>query len=415
MMKQSESQPPYFSEMNTDENQSTGSGKKLYKDHNLQIVFSITLMAVLGVSSITPAFPKIARHLGITPQSIGLLITVFTLPGLLLTPVLGIMADRLGRKRILIPSLFLFGIMGTACAFARDFHILLILRFFQGVGAASLGSLNATLIGDLYSGNKRSTAMGYNASVLSVGTASYPSIGGALALLGWNYPFLLPAAAIPIGLLVLFGLKNPEPRLEQKLGEYLKNVWRSMNNRQVAGLFMASVITFIILYGSFLTYFPVLLDHSFAASSLIIGLIMSCMSVTTAITSSQLGRLTQKIRKENLLKIAFGLYAAGMLLFPFVHKLWVFILPTIIFGMGHGVNIPNILTLLSELSPMEYRGAFMSINGMVLRLGQTVGPLLMGLIYGLWGIGWTFLGGTILAVMMVLLVMVLIDSPARKQ
>lgn len=85
------------------------------------------------------------------------------------------LADRYGRKKILVPSLMLFGIAGGACMFTRDYHILLICRFFQGTGAASLGALNVTVIGDLYSGKERTTAMGYNASVLSIGTATYPA------------------------------------------------------------------------------------------------------------------------------------------------------------------------------------------------------------------------------------------------
>jgi MFS family permease len=87
----------------------------------------------------------------------------------------------LGRKKIIVPSLLLFGIAGTACAFARDFNLLLLLRLLQGIGAASLLSLSVTLIGDLYAGDRRANAMGYNASVTSIGTAIYPTVGGALA------------------------------------------------------------------------------------------------------------------------------------------------------------------------------------------------------------------------------------------
>ena len=206
-------------------NQEQGENKKkIYLDTNLQIVFGVTLMAVLGVASITPAFPRIIQELGVSSLGIGLLISVFTFPGVILTPILGVFADRYGRKRILVPSIFLFGIAGGACALARDFNILLILRFFQGVGAASLGSLNVTIIGDLYSGRERATAMGYNASVLSVGTAAYPAIGGALAMVAWYYPFVLPLLALPLGFVVLFSLKNPEPMIGQHLKDYFRTL-----------------------------------------------------------------------------------------------------------------------------------------------------------------------------------------------
>ena len=82
------------------------------------------MIAVLGVASITPAFPKIEKELNISEQEVGLLITVFTLPGVVLTPLLGVLADRYGRKQILIPSLLLFGVAGTLCFF-KDFFLTL--------------------------------------------------------------------------------------------------------------------------------------------------------------------------------------------------------------------------------------------------------------------------------------------------
>jgi ACDE family multidrug resistance protein len=144
---------------------------KVYRDRNLNIVFLVTLMAVMGVSAITPAFPGVVSELGIDRSEIGLLITVFTLPGVVLTLILEIVADRLGRKRVLAPSLLVFGLFGGACMFARDIDTLLFLRFLQGIGAGALGSMNVTLIGDLFKGGDCVAAMGYNSAILSVGTA----------------------------------------------------------------------------------------------------------------------------------------------------------------------------------------------------------------------------------------------------
>ncbi|WP_051564626.1 MFS transporter [Desulfovermiculus halophilus] len=221
--------------------------RPLYLDPNLQLIFGVTLSAVMGVSSITPVFPAMARELDIPVHSVGLLITVFTLPGIFLAPVLGVLADLWGRKRILVPALMLFGIAGGACGFVRDFNLLLALRFLQGMGAASLASLNATIIGDLYSGNELAAAMGYNATILNIGTASYPAIGGILATLGWFYPFFLPFIAIPVGFLILFSLQSPEPNSRQGFKVYLDNVWQGIKTRQVFMLFLASVVTFIIV------------------------------------------------------------------------------------------------------------------------------------------------------------------------
>jgi ACDE family multidrug resistance protein len=375
------------------------SQTSLYRQRNIHVIFAVTLMAVLGVSSITPAFPKIVRELGISSSQVGLLITFFTLPGIILAPFLGVLADRIGRKRILVPSLFLFAIAGTACAFIHHFHMLLLLRALQGAGAAALGALNVTIIGDLYSGTQRAEAMGLNTSVLNIGTASYPTIGGALALLGWYYPFALPVLAIPVGIFVLAALKNPEPKSTRSMREYLSGTWRYLKDIRAISLFVATLIAFVLLYGAYLTYLPILLDERFGASSFTIGVILSSMSLTTAIVASQLGRLSNRFTLSSIIKAAFIIYALALALMPFMPGIWFLVIPAIIFGLAHGAGLPAILTAVAGLAPLENRAAFMSINGAVLRLGQTIGPALMGLIYAFGGLDAPFLAAAALALL----------------
>jgi len=291
---------------------------KLYKDRNLQIIFCVTLMAVLGVSSITPAFPVIVEELHISKTDVGMLLIAFTLPGVILTPFMGILADRFGRKRMLVPCLFLFGLAGGACALSSEFNTLVMLRVLQGIGAAGLGSLNVTIIGDLYSRKRRAEAMGLNISVLSIGAASFPLIGGALATFAWNYPFFLPLAAIPVGILTLCSLHSPEPRNRQSLQEHLGSVWSHLKNIKVASAFAAGAIFFIILFGPFLTYFSLFLGISFNASPIIIGAILSSMSLTTALISSQLGRMVKIMSGTNLVKLGFAILALSLVFLPFM-------------------------------------------------------------------------------------------------
>lgn len=364
--------------------------KQLYQDRNLQLIFAISLMAVLGVSSVTPTFPQLAEALEVPTKNIGWLVTVFTFPTVILGPIIGIVADRFGRKKIVVPSLFLFGIAGTACAFVRDFNLLLFLRFLEGIGAASLLSLGVTLISDLYTGAKRTSALGYNASVTSIGTALYPTIGGALATLGWYYPFMLPLVAIPIGLLVLFFLKNPEPKGDRNLKAYLQNASNVLKNRQIVGLFIASAANFVILYGAYVTYLPILIRNSFQVSPFTIGLFLSSVSVAVTITSSQLGRLAGRFPETILIRASFVFYAVALFIIPFIKNLPLLLIPTTLVGIGLGMGFPSIQSLLAALAPKEYLATVISVNGTFFGLGQTLGPLLMGLAYGMGGINSVF-------------------------
>ena len=65
----------------------------LNQDKNLLIIFAVTLMAVIGVASVTPAFPQLAVALKVSPQNIGWLITIFTFPTVILSPIIGVLAD----------------------------------------------------------------------------------------------------------------------------------------------------------------------------------------------------------------------------------------------------------------------------------------------------------------------------------
>ncbi|GAA6614940.1 MFS transporter [Scytonema sp. NUACC26] len=375
------------------------SPKPFFLDTNFQIVCAVSLIAVLGVASITPAFPKLALALNVEPKNLGLLVTAFTFPTVILGPFIGVLADRMGRKKIIVPSLFLFGLAGTACALARDFNLLLFLRFLQGIGAASLMSLSITLIGDLYAAGRRTTAMGYNASVTSIGTACYPTVGGLLATFGWYYPFLLPIVAIPIGLLVLFVLKNPEPQGERNLKEYLKNALQALKNRKLAGLFIGSAANFILLYGAYITYLPQLISQTFKAPAATIGLLLSSVSVAITITSSQLGRLSRKYHSTTLIRASFILYALAMLTVPLVTNLWLLLIPTTIFGIGLGIGAPSIQTRLTEVAPKQYLATILSVNGTFFGLGQTLGPLLMLVAFGIGGINSVFYAGAGFAIL----------------
>lgn len=159
---------------------------------NLIVILGTASVAMMGTTSLVPIIPQIMNDLEIPKGRIGLVITSFALPGFLLLPIFGILADTSGRKPLLVSSLILTGVFGIACAFAADFTQLLLLRVFQGIGSASLIFLCYTLVGDIYSAKERTTVMGYTAAALSASTVIFPVIGGFLGEVEWRYVFLLP-------------------------------------------------------------------------------------------------------------------------------------------------------------------------------------------------------------------------------
>ncbi|TVQ67053.1 MAG: MFS transporter [Balneolaceae bacterium] len=388
--------------------------RSLLRDKNLYVIFGITLTSIMGVSSIAPALPSISRTLEVSADQIGLLITFFTIPGIMFTPLLGILADRYGRKRILIPSLFLFGIAGTACGFSSSFEQLLFYRFLQGLGSASLGVLNLTMLGDLYNERERVTALGYNGGILSVGTALYPAIGGTLAILGWNYPFFLTLFAIPVGLFAAFALDTASVSNSLELNRYFKQIGSALKSRFVAGLFASMFLTFFILYGGYITFFTILLDEKFGLSAFGIGILLSGSSVITAIASSTLGRLTLRFHEKYLILTAAILYTLFFLSLPMIRTVWGFLIPIAFFGFAQGINIPSVLNLITGYAAKEYRAAFLSVNWMIMRMGQALGPWVLGFLYLWFGVNGTFYGAAFMAFLFICVVLLLIFPGDRR-
>jgi MFS family permease len=388
--------------------------RSLLADRNLWLAFGVTFMVVMGVSSVAPVLPDLLRVFGLGAAGPGMVVTSFTLPGVFLTPVLGVLADRYGRKAVLVPSLVVFALFGAGCGLAREFHLLLGLRLLQGVGAAALGALNVTIISDLYEGRERITALGYNAGVLALGTTVYPALGGVLGHFHWSLPFFLPALALPLALAVGLWLRCPAPHLRPELGHYMRTAFKLAATSRAAGLFAVTAATFVLLYGLVITFLPLHLAQRFGATPWAIGGVIASASLGTGLFSSQLGRLATRVSQAVLLAAGFCLFCAFGALIPLMPGLVWSVVPVLCFGGGMGLIVPGVQALLAEHAPMEHRGAFMALNGWILRLSQTLGPVLGAAAYTAWGMDGVFYSGAVLAAAMAGLTALLAARPGRK-
>jgi ACDE family multidrug resistance protein len=152
---------------------SSGSGAPRLR---LAHVVAVTITSIMGNVLVAPALPDIVDDFGVSDAGAGLLLAVTTAPGIVLAPLAGVLADRYGRREVLVPCLVLFGFAGGLSAWAPTFSALVFLRLLQGVGSAGLLNLAISLIGDTWSGAERSRMMGRNAAAL---TAAIVEIGRA--------------------------------------------------------------------------------------------------------------------------------------------------------------------------------------------------------------------------------------------
>jgi ACDE family multidrug resistance protein len=398
-------------------NRSAGRRRPLYLDRNLLVIFSVTLVALAGVSSIAPALPAVSRHFHITAAHVGWLISVFTIPGIVFTPLMGLAGDRIGRKKVLVPSLILFAVAGGACTLVGEFSHLLVLRFLQGVGAAAIGALNLALIGDLYSGDERVTAFGYNTAVISAAAAGYPLIGGALVLVGWQFPFIVALIGLPVGALVVFALDAPHSGGHgETIGVYFRNLGAAVRRIEIGGLFLGSLANFITIYGAMVTFLPFLIERSLHGSAVDYGVVMAANAVGSVGGSIALGHLVRRFPHRIVALGALAVLIVTTAAVPFLPSLATMIAVAAVLGVAMGMFLTMVQSQVAERAPVQQRGAVLALNGMMIRLGQTLGPILMSVLLTVGGMVAVFAGGAVVLLLVVpLIAIALRPAPARPE
>lgn len=346
-----------------------------WRSSTLYVIIASSLIGVMGVSLISPVLPDLRAAFDVSDAQVGLVITAYTLPGIFLTPFVGLAADRIGRRRVIVPLLFVFGIGGAGVSLAESFDQVLALRFLQGIGASALVTLAVTLIGDFYDGGRRDAVIGLNGSVIGTGAALYPVIGGALGAIRWSAPFLFFGIAVAVGLFAAAVLREPETGRSTDAREYLGRLRDVALLPSALAIFLAIFAAFSVFYGAVLTALPLLLSDEFGLSAGQIGPLLAMVSLASAVVSSQYRRVSEWRSAPEL--VAIGFVAYGTSLFG----VWLAPSPAfigaslLVFGVGFGVVMPSIDTTLVTLVSGRLRAGVMGVRTSVLRLGQTVGPV----------------------------------------
>ncbi len=360
----------------------------------------------MGVSSILPVLPAMAQALNISEAYLGIFVYSFTLPGIFLAPIGGILADRFGRKVVLIPCLILFSIGGFFASLTTSIELFVFWRILQGCGAACLGVLYTTIVGDIYRDDKtRLMVMGKAATALSFGAAIFPALGGILGEIGWQWSLRLSLLALPVAALGYF-TQVPTIKQNSTIQAYAKEMKGYILQKNTLFHFSLTLCAFCILYGPMITYFPLFTSTNYSASPVQIGMLFAISSLGTAIATVFLAPLSRLLhaRLTVCLGVCFFILSMTCLLFwSKEFSIWLLTIPVLFYGLGQGLSYPTIMSSLTTLAPCSGRGILMAVNGTVLRFAQSLAPLLCGYLF-LWGtFSAVFSFGVIMGICMIFL------------
>lgn len=349
------------------------------KRRSLSLVYAASLALMMGVNFIQPALPAMTEPFGISDSALSLIMTVFTAPAIVLSPIFGVIADMYGRRLLLAGGLILFGISGTAMAFATSFTWLLVFRGIQGIGFSAVIPLTIVLIGDLLDGDEEIAGQGLKVFLDRVGYMILPPLGGLLAAFAWHWPFILYIITVPLGILTFFWMPETKGKIVSGTRAYLGEMLKLARHPRLLVAFSAGFLRFFLDYG-FLTYFPLFLVRTHGISTATAGLLYVFFSVGAMITSSQAGRLAAGRDKAQVLFIAFLISGVALIAVPFMPGVWLVGSSLFLYGIANGVISPMQKSLLTQNAPIQMRGGIVSFDRLIQQASKTISTSVVGLL-----------------------------------
>lgn len=345
---------------------------------NALLAYASAIVALTGVQLIAPSLPTMRDTLGLTEAQLGLAMSVYLLPAALAAIPLGVLADRLGRRRVLGYSMLGFGVTGALLQISSDFTVFLGVRFLQGVMFAGLLPLTMTVLGDAFSGVDLVRAQGRRSVAMSLGDGVLPVVGGALVGLGWHVPWLGQLVAIPLGIAILVRLVDvPTVGSQQRNRVGLRSVAVLFRSIPILSLQYAGFLRMFVKF-SLLTFLPVLLVDTRDTSPAFAGLVLGGAALTGTIVAASVGRLSERGRPTTLVSAGIALIALAISTFSFAPWRPLLLIGSIAYGAGDGLLGVFTNSFVTSATGPEQRASFVAVTGAIRNFAKFTAPAVFG-------------------------------------
>jgi MFS family permease len=365
----------------------------------LLLAASLTVMAGATVAA---ALPAMRDHFQATPQVDLLTRLVITMPALFIAftaPAAGLIADRLGRLRLLFVCLVLYTLGGMSGFFLDDLYFILGGRALLGLAVAGTMTVTVALAGDYFTGEARTSFLSLQAAFMALGGLVFVSLGGFLADFSWRFPFLIYAFALVVLILAISFLQEPkrQPSPRSADGKRIKAPLPGL-----AWLIYAIAFCGMVLFYLVPVQIPFLLKQVGTESNTLIGLAIGLVTVSAATASGSYRRIRDRLGYWQISLFTFLMLALGYGFVWLADSYAGIAFGIFISGTGAGMVMPNSNVWLLSVAGEQARGAAVGGLTAAIFLGQFASPLLVAPMTSA-GIslngafGWAALGSLVLA------------------
>lgn len=350
----------------------------------LLTVFALTAAGAVTTAYIVPLIPEILREMSSGTAMAGWIIAAAALPSLVVAPVLGLLADRRGRRRVLLVSLCAYVVVSVGVALAATTQILLGFRVMQGAASTGLIMLAVVIVGDTWEGTQRLSMLGRSSVFQTLVLTGAPLVGGVLAsAVGWRAAlFLVPALAV-VALWRVHGLDDeplPELRSSQDADDRPSTPARDLRTvlevlRAVGFPLAGGVVLFSLLFGPIYTLLPLMLEDNFGLGSAARGVLLAVVGLGAALGAGGISLARRHLSPVGIIGLSSVTYLTGLGLIAGGGELVVITIGIGCMGLAHGLALPALQSIILASTPDGARAVGISLWSVAVRSGQTIGPL----------------------------------------
>ncbi|MEM9215506.1 MAG: MFS transporter [Cyanobacteria bacterium P01_F01_bin.150] len=346
----------------------------------LCVLIAAGCLTTMTGTIIAPIFPEMLQQLRLEPAwAATLAVSMHEIAIALFTPLMGLLADRIGKLTVLFPGLILYSVFGVAGSLMPTLPLLLLDRALLGIASASIAAASIGLLGTLYAGDERTRILGYATSAMTTASILTLLLGGWVGTIRWQYSFYLYALSLPVALvaftLIKGGSSDSNSLITANQGKQLKSVITSPN---ILKLYFTIALAATIMY-TVIVYAPIYLNEALGANPGLRGTVLGIRAVGVVITSAFLAsRLAKAIGTYRAIALGFIVMAITLSTIPLLGQLhWIMVM-AVGFGVGFGVVIPNTYDGLSRLAPAAIQATVLALGTGMNALGKFLCPVFLG-------------------------------------
>jgi len=365
-------------------------------------VVGTTALFMMGQGVVGPVLPVFARDFGVGVTLVGLTVGVFGAGRLLMGIPSGFLAQRFGRRWVLVGGPVIATVGGILMALSTSYWQLLAFRFIAGLGGGmqTLGA-NVYLV-DMSTPQTRARYLSVQILSILAGVSVGPLIGGFAAdAWGLRVPFYIMAALV--GLSGLWAWSQIPETASLARGESPRGRGEAPEARRreghrpgvtalltpsflVVGLFSAAI--FLNRQGGRMSILPLFaLDKGFTLSE--IGLLASLTVIPQFAMVMLSGTLSDRLGRKAVILPATASICLGMTLFIYGNAYWILAASVLLLGLGEGISGSSPSAFAADLAPRGLMGVAMGIFRTFSDLGVVVGPVLLGWVADTSGFSWS--------------------------